>query len=333
MAEHPLTAGLRGRRARADHRVERRAHLVQRLLRHDGGQPAHGERRRAAARRSRTAAAPRRASMCSSRSFAASFYTWPPVGGEPAELLTPQAETALPQRAQLGARRAAARRRGARHRPFERGRHDREHGQACSRPARSYPGRAGDGTFLVPLQPGTWTLEVSAFGHATTQRSVTVAAGDVAAGRGHARLATTRRLDRGPRHRSRPARRSRASRSRWRGRRSRLRRVRTARYRIDDVPVGDVRRSSSARRASGCERRPVTVAAGATTTVDVALAVSRVVAVAGDFQNRITTLPDRERLRGRPVELGGRPAARRRARRRRASSSSTARAPSRRTRS
>jgi hypothetical protein len=25
-------------------------------------------------------------------SFAVSFYTWPPVGGQPAELLTPQAE-------------------------------------------------------------------------------------------------------------------------------------------------------------------------------------------------------------------------------------------------
>jgi outer membrane protein assembly factor BamB/subtilisin family serine protease len=42
---------------------------------------------------------------------------------------------------------------------------------------RSYQGRPGDGTFLVPLQPGSWTLEVSSFGHATTTVEVTVAAG------------------------------------------------------------------------------------------------------------------------------------------------------------
>jgi outer membrane protein assembly factor BamB/subtilisin family serine protease len=42
---------------------------------------------------------------------------------------------------------------------------------------RRYAGRAGDGTFLVPLQPGTWTLEVSSFGHATETIEVTVAAG------------------------------------------------------------------------------------------------------------------------------------------------------------
>lgn len=42
---------------------------------------------------------------------------------------------------------------------------------------RRYAGRTGDGTFLVPLQPGTWTLEVSWFGHATETIEVTVAAG------------------------------------------------------------------------------------------------------------------------------------------------------------
>jgi hypothetical protein len=44
---------------------------------------------------------------------------------------------------------------------------------------RVYQGRAGDGTFLVPLRPGTWTLRVSAFGHVTTTREVTVEAGEV----------------------------------------------------------------------------------------------------------------------------------------------------------
>ncbi|HEX6338984.1 MAG TPA: carboxypeptidase regulatory-like domain-containing protein, partial [Jiangellaceae bacterium] len=43
---------------------------------------------------------------------------------------------------------------------------------------RRYAGRAGDGTFLVPLQPGTWTLEVGSFGHASETIEVTVAAGE-----------------------------------------------------------------------------------------------------------------------------------------------------------
>jgi outer membrane protein assembly factor BamB len=42
---------------------------------------------------------------------------------------------------------------------------------------RSYQGRGGDGTFLVPLQPGSWTLAVSSFGHATTTVEVTVTQG------------------------------------------------------------------------------------------------------------------------------------------------------------
>jgi outer membrane protein assembly factor BamB len=44
---------------------------------------------------------------------------------------------------------------------------------------RIYTGREGDGTFLVPLQPGTWTLSVSAFGHDSTTATVSVTAGDV----------------------------------------------------------------------------------------------------------------------------------------------------------
>ena len=40
-----------------------------------------------------------------------------------------------------------------------------------------YQGRAGDGSFLVPLAPGSWTLRVSSFGHNPTEFPVTVAAG------------------------------------------------------------------------------------------------------------------------------------------------------------
>ena len=61
------------------------------------------------------------------------------------------------------------------------------------------------------------------------------------------------------------------------------------RYRIDGVPAGDytlvVRKTGF-----GLQRLDVTVPAGATTTVDVTMAVSRAVAVAGDHQNSITTL-------------------------------------------
>ena len=111
-------------------------------------------------------------------SFAASFYTWPPVGGEPAELLTPQAERLFHNALNyaLDATPLAAEARGTVR--------SSAGGTIAStvkvlETGKTYPGRAGDGSFLVPLQPGTWTLEVSAFGHATTQRSVTVAVGDV----------------------------------------------------------------------------------------------------------------------------------------------------------
>ncbi|HEY8475127.1 MAG TPA: carboxypeptidase regulatory-like domain-containing protein [Natronosporangium sp.] len=42
---------------------------------------------------------------------------------------------------------------------------------------RTYQGRAGDGTFLVPLPPGSWTLRVTAFGHEPAELPVTVQAG------------------------------------------------------------------------------------------------------------------------------------------------------------
>src|SRR5690606_26127617 len=44
---------------------------------------------------------------------------------------------------------------------------------------RTYQGRSGDGSFLVPLRPGTWTLQVASFGHAAQTFEVTVAAGGV----------------------------------------------------------------------------------------------------------------------------------------------------------
>lgn len=41
------------------------------------------------------------------------------------------------------------------------------------------PVRAGDGSFVVPLAPGTWTLRAQSFGHVTAEVPVTVAAGEV----------------------------------------------------------------------------------------------------------------------------------------------------------
>ncbi|MBB5787017.1 carboxypeptidase regulatory-like domain-containing protein [Jiangella mangrovi] len=41
------------------------------------------------------------------------------------------------------------------------------------------PARPGDGSFVVPLPPGTWTLRAESFGHVTADVPVTVAAGQV----------------------------------------------------------------------------------------------------------------------------------------------------------
>ncbi|WP_157987487.1 carboxypeptidase regulatory-like domain-containing protein [Jiangella endophytica] len=41
------------------------------------------------------------------------------------------------------------------------------------------PARAGDGSFVVPLAPGTWTLRAESFGHVTAEVAVTVTAGQV----------------------------------------------------------------------------------------------------------------------------------------------------------
>lgn len=43
---------------------------------------------------------------------------------------------------------------------------------------RTHPARAGDGSFVVPLEPGTWTLTASAFGYTDASVQVTVEAGE-----------------------------------------------------------------------------------------------------------------------------------------------------------
>ncbi|HEX6131743.1 MAG TPA: carboxypeptidase regulatory-like domain-containing protein [Actinomycetota bacterium] len=218
-------------------------------------------------------------------SFAASFYTWPAVGEEPRELLTPQAERLFGNALAyaLDAPPLAAEARGT----VRSG----AGGTLAStvkvlETGRTYAGRAGDGTFFVGLQPGTWTLEVSAFGHATAQRTVTVAAGDVSQlelvlvsdERGSVAGRVT---DEG----GAPLEGASVS---LEGTTLGADTAADGRYRIDGVPVGDyelvVRKSGY-----GLQRLPVTVTADATTTVDVTLSVSRVIAVAGDYQNRLTT--------------------------------------------
>ena len=217
-------------------------------------------------------------------SFAASFYTWPPAEGEPAELLTPQAlrlfqnalNYALDAPALAGEARGTVR--------------SSVGGPIAStvkvlETGKTFAGRTGDGTFFVPLQPGTWTLAVSAFGHGTVERSVTVAAGDVrqldvvlpadASGSvagsvtdeaGAPLEAASVALEGTPLATETGA---------------------DGRYRLDNVPVGDY--ELVVRKAGyGVERRIVTVGADATTTVDVRLAVSRVIAVAGDSLTRLS---------------------------------------------
>jgi outer membrane protein assembly factor BamB len=216
-------------------------------------------------------------------SFAVSFYTWPPVGGEPAELLTPQAETLFHNALNwaLDAPPLAAEARGTVL--------SSAGGPIAStvrvlQSGKVFQGRDGDGTFLVPLQPGTWTLEVSAFGHEPEQVPVTVAVGqalqvpvtlqahdvgtvlgtvtdpngdpvaDVAVSVEGTPLSTQ----------TDPA----------------------GAYRIERVPVGeqtlDVRKTGY-----GVQTVPVTITAGATTRADVRLELARLVAVAGDHQGSV----------------------------------------------
>ena len=218
-------------------------------------------------------------------SFAASFYTWPPVGGEPAELLTPQAERlfhnalnyaldapALAAEARGTVRSSAGGTIASTVKVLETGKTYRR-----PRRRRHLPRSAA---------AGTWTLEVSAFGHATEQRSVTVAAGDVR--QVELTLASNERGSIAGRVTDEAGVPLEGVSLALEGTLLAASTGADGRYRLDDVPVGTyelvVRKSGY-----GLQRRPVTVSVGATTTVDVTLAVSRVVAVAGDFQNRITT--------------------------------------------
>ncbi|HEX6130965.1 MAG TPA: carboxypeptidase regulatory-like domain-containing protein, partial [Actinomycetota bacterium] len=218
-------------------------------------------------------------------SFAVSFYTWPPVGGAPAELLTPQAERLFHNALNyaLDAPALAAEARGTVR--------SSAGGTIAStvkvlETGKTYAGRTGDGTFFVPLQPGTWTLEVSAFGHATAQRTVTVAAGDVR--QVEVTLASDERGSIAGRVTDEAGAPLEAASVALEETLLAAETGADGRYRIDDVPVGEY--ELVVRKAGyGLQRRTVTVAADATTTVDVTLAVSRVVAVAGDHQNRITT--------------------------------------------
>src|SRR5690606_36810241 len=46
---------------------------------------------------------------------------------------------------------------------------------------RTYPAREGDGSYVIPLEPGTWTLTASTFGHDTASATVTVTEGQTVA--------------------------------------------------------------------------------------------------------------------------------------------------------
>jgi hypothetical protein len=216
-----------------------------------------------------------------------SFYGYPAIGGQPALNWTPQAETLFHNalRWTLDAPPLAADVRGT------------VRSSATGAPIAStvsivetgaqVAGRAGDGSYLVALQPGTWTLRISAFGHGSVTRTVTVAAGDrptvdvtlTADGAGRIAgtvtgtagapvggasvtlegtpLATTTAADGG--------------------------------YSLPTVPAGGyVLRVQAA--GYGQQRLPITVHSGQLAQLDVALSTSQVVAVAGDFQNAITTL-------------------------------------------
>ncbi|MEU6076232.1 carboxypeptidase regulatory-like domain-containing protein [Micromonospora sp. NPDC047074] len=141
------------------------------------------------------------------------------------------------------------------------------------------PVSAGDGSYALPLQPGTWTLRLSAFGHQTVERTVTVAAGDaptvditlpvaasgtiegtVRAVGGAPIAGATVTVQGTPLSGTTGA---------------------DGTYRIAGVPAGS---HSLLIRADGYGngQRPVTVTADQRVVVDAELAVARVLAVAGD---------------------------------------------------
>ncbi|HVM16336.1 MAG TPA: carboxypeptidase regulatory-like domain-containing protein [Gaiellaceae bacterium] len=217
-------------------------------------------------------------------SFAASFYTWPPVGGAPAQLLTPQAlrlfhnalNWALDAPALAAEARGVVRSSAGGALPAT---------VTVVETGKRYAAREGDGTFLVPLQPGTWTLRVEAFGHAPATSTVTVAAGDVRqltvtlqsneVGTLHGTIGDPAgspvegavvSLERTPLEASTSA---------------------SGSYRIERIPVGTYRMTVR-KDGFAIARRDVTIAAGATTRQDVRLEASRPVAVAGDYQGTLS---------------------------------------------
>ena len=142
-------------------------------------------------------------------SFAVSFYTWPPVGGAPAQLLTPQAETLFHNALNwaLDAPPLAAEARGAVR--------SSAGGLMAStvkvvQTGKVFAAAPATARSSSRSRPGTWTLEVSAFGHATKPIPVTVVAGDVGSSTSCCRRTRWARSPAGSR--TRRGRRSRASR-------------------------------------------------------------------------------------------------------------------------
>jgi outer membrane protein assembly factor BamB len=140
--------------------------------------------------------------------------------------------------------------------------------------------REGDGTYLLPLQPGSWTIEVSAFGHATATHEVTVIAGQVL------RLDVTLAADAvgtlsGTITDAADAPIAGAEVA-LEGTPLSATTDASGAFTIGAVPIGDY---TAAVRATGFEtvREPVTISEGATTTLNLRLTESRIVAVAGDY--------------------------------------------------
>lgn len=216
-----------------------------------------------------------------------STYGYPPVGGQPGRYWTPQAETLFHNALAwaldappLAAEAAGTLRTSAGGAPITGTVTVVETGDTVT-------ARAGDGSYLVPLQPGTWTLRFSAFGHADATRTVTVAAGEaptldvtlVAHPLG-AVTGTVTDPDGSPvggasvTLEDTPLQAATGP---------------DGRYTLAAVPVGGYVLRVQA-PGYGVQRIPVTVQSGQSATVDVRLAASQVVAVAGDSSGEIGAL-------------------------------------------
>ncbi len=155
----------------------------------------------------------------------------------------------------------------------------------------TFTGRAGDGTFLAALDPGTWTLEVSAFGHLPETYEVTLEAGEsdqptltleaedvgtiagtVTDEAGTVIADATVSVVGTPLTATTDADGS---------------------YAIPGVPSGDVQVEFTA-DGYFATRVPVTVTSGETSTADVSLTVADEVAVLGDYQSSLTGLLEDE---------------------------------------